>query len=83
MHVCTVELSCVVLMSMDVLCWFWHACVHNGVVLCCVDVHGCVMLVLACACIHSGVVLCCVLLGSSHTSTWCLMGTSNCCWMAK
>ena len=50
MHVCTVELSCVVLMCMDVLWWFWHACVHSGVVLCCVDVHGCVMVVLACMC---------------------------------
>ena len=50
MHVCTVELSCVVLMCMDVLCWFWHACLHSGVVLCCVDVHGCVMLVLTCMC---------------------------------
>ena len=50
MHVCTVELSCVVLMCMDVLWWFWHACVHSGVVLCCVDVHGCVMLVFACMC---------------------------------
>ena len=50
MHAYTVELSCVVLMCMDVLCWFWHACVHSGVVLCYVDVHGCVMVVLTCMC---------------------------------
>ena len=32
---------------------------HSGVVLCCVDVHGCVMVVLACMCAQWSV-LCCV-----------------------